>query len=600
MAKIRPILFKKNSLAREILFWMALAGLVPFVALAIPEYFFAEKALINAEKKSLQQALNSRSFLVNEWLHNVRKDLDFISHSNCIQGTCSHSCLTPGPGNSCPFQESVLKSHPAYRSIQAYDQDLSLISRTGDQQNCFKDISSEQLRKFFPEGQTFHLSKEHCFVDDRTILTAGMKVYLPKTQKHSYIIAHLDLTAALSSLDHEPFMDTGKFYILSRQGVYLYPPRNYPSLHRQKSNLNTTLLASGSEVFLEYEDFRQEPVFASYTAIPKTDWLLVKEVDKDIVIRWRFMFSKLTAIACFITLVIVFTISLITSRRLTKPLQTLVDAANSISLGEIDNWQRNPEFFHQEVDQVGRAFNDMQERLGASEKALVKAACLAAIGEFSTKIVHDIRSPLSSINIALAAMAKGDLNARDRERLDIAREQARRLMHMADGMLSYGKPLQLTLEKFTLGQLFDELIGFLGSVLVEKELNLRISRGENLEISLWGDRELLVQALTNLVNNAAQWSPRQGIIELEGKLAPESNQELWLRIADSGPGFNEKTISRLFEPFFTTRKKGTGLGLANTKKIIDYHNGTISASNRPGGGAEIIITLPTSERSGHA
>ena len=275
-------------------------------------------------------------------------------------------------------------------------------------------------------------------------------------------------------------------------------------------------------------------------------------------------------------------------------------AANSISLGESDNWQKAPELPLREVEQVGKAFNDMQERLENSEKALVRAASLAAIGEFSATIVHDIRSPLSSINIALAGLAKSDLAAKDRERLDIAREQARRLMHMADGVLAFGKPLQLNQEKFTLGQLVNELVDTLGSELAEKELDLRIKEDENLETILQGDRELLTQALTNLVTNAAQWSPRQGIIDLEGMLSPEKSREFIIRITDSGPGFSEKIIPKLFQPFFTTRKKGTGLGLANTKKIIDYHGGTISASNRPGGGAEINITLPIQERPQNA
>jgi len=360
------------------------------------------------------------------------------------------------------------------------------------------------------------------------------------------------------------------------------------------------VLASGAEIFLEYDDFRGEPVFASFLAVPKTNWLLVKEVDRDVAVRWRFLFSARTAIACFATLLIVLAISFFTSRRLTGPLRKLVETANSISLGERDNWQKAPELPHLEVDQVGIAFNEMQDRLENSEKALVRAASLAAIGEFSATIVHDIRSPLSSINIALSGLAKSDLAAKDRERLDIAREQARRLMHMADGVLAFGKPLRLNLEKFTLGQLFNELIDTLGSELAEKELDLRIPKGEKMETILQGDRGMLIQALNNLIITAAQWSPRHGIIELEGQLDPKTGQEFLLRITDSGPGFPLKIINKVFQPFFTTRKKGTGLGLANTKKIIDYHGGTISASNRPGGGAEINITLPIQERPQNA
>ena len=222
MPSPRRIGYKKDSLAREILFWLTLAGLVPFIILAIPEYFFAEKALVDAEKKSLQQALWSRTSLVDEWLENVRKDLELISNSNCVQGTCSHSCSSPGSATSCPFQNSVLKSNPAYRSIQTYDKDLSLISRAGDQENCYKNLSPGQLRNFFAPGKNFHISEEYCFENNHTILTIGKRVRHLNARKYSYIIAHLDLNDAIDAFNHKPFLDTGKFYILSRHGLYLY------------------------------------------------------------------------------------------------------------------------------------------------------------------------------------------------------------------------------------------------------------------------------------------------------------------------------------------------------------------------------------------
>jgi signal transduction histidine kinase len=592
MAKLRPIVFKKNSLTRVIMFWMALAGLVPFVILAIPEYFFAEQALIDAEKRSLQQALSSRAHLVDGWLKNVRRDLDFISHSNCVQGTCSHACLAPGPDNSCPFQESILKSHPSYRSIQAYDKDLALISRTGDHQNCFKDLSPEQLRLFFADEKDFYISKEHCFEDNRTILTVGMKVDLPDPRKNSYIISNLDLNNAIDFLDHKPFMPSVKFYILSRQGIYLYPPQASSFLHRQKSGLDKTILTSGSERFIEYKDFRQKPVFASFMAVPKTDWLLVKEVDKDVAIRWRLLFASRTALACIACLAIVFGVSLIISRRLTRPLMTLAKTANSISLSDKSAWQPAPDFFYQEIDEVGTAFNEMQKRLRASEKEVIRTASMAAIGNFSSDIVHDIRSPLSSINLSLKSMSKGDNSDADKERIDICLRQAGRLMRMLDQILSYGKPLELYREKLLLSELLPELGDLISGQIREKKISLQIDIDPVEKMPLHVDRELIIQALTNILDNALQWSPAHSLIEIEAYPQPDRPEMIAIRIADNGCGFNPETIDEIFTAFYSKRPKGIGLGLAITKKIIGLHGGTIKAANRKEGGAEILITLP--------
>jgi len=602
MPRRRPKIFPtrvKPRLSREIFFWLALAGLIPFIILVLPQYFFAENALVDKEKQALVQALDARVYQVEKWLDNIRQDLDFIAQSNCAQGHSPQSAVNGDP-LYCPFQEAIIRSHSAYRAIQVYSPGGELLSRAGDGGACLSDHVDDLLAEIKAQPNDLYIAPGYCLENGATFVTVGKKSKGHGRYATTFILAILNLNQAIEALFTNPFLDSGKFFIISPNGRYLYPPGGDPRLQGSVIRQPQLFLAGPQDEVREYYDATRELVLGAFRRVPGTEWLLVKEVDKDVMILPRLSLAKRSLLAGIFTLVVIFFGSSLVARRLTRSLEELVEAADSVTLGDDGSWRKVPGFPQLEVDRLGKAFNDMQDRLRDSEKALVKTASLAAIGEFSAKIVHDIRSPLSSINLALRSLAKSDLGAKDRERLDIAREQAGRLMNMADGVLSYGKPLQLNREEFTLGQLLGELRDALGAELIEKDLLLRLPPAESLKIRLQGDREQLLQALTNLVNNAVQWSPRHGVIEFGGRLVAEAGREILLSIADAGPGFPEKTLPRLFQPFFTTRKKGTGLGLANARKIIDYHGGSISAANRPGGGAEIIISLPVRRGTEHA
>ena len=220
---------------------------------------------------------------------------------------------------------------------------------------------------------------------------------------------------------------------------------------------------------------------------------------------------------------------------------------------------------------------------------------MAAIGKFSASIVHEIRSPLSSINHALQSMAKNQSSNIDRERLEICIRQTRRLMRMLDQILSYGKPLELHREKLLFSELLLELHGLTSEIFKEKKvfLSINIDLVENKPFP--ADRELIIQAFTNILDNAVHWSPVYSFIEIEAYPQLGDNNMMTIRIADMGPGFSPKSFEKIFQPFYSNRPKGIGLGLSITRKIIELHNGTIKAANRKeGGGAEIFITLPFS------
>ncbi len=227
--------------------------------------------------------------------------------------------------------------------------------------------------------------------------------------------------------------------------------------------------------------------------------------------------------------------------------------------------------------------HQLQEQLGRKKR-------LTALGEMAARLAHQIRTPLSATTLYLAQLGRQDLPAQQRQ--NISSKVSQRLSHMGnllDSMLSFvrgGAPVKdvIYLEKV--------LRDFSSTVLPQLAKN-----GSSVAVpavdhtlTVMGDKDELVGALCNLAMNALEATSKPVALELwVGAL---NDRWLQIRVSDNGPGISEDILDRIFDPFFTTRAQGTGLGLAVVAMTVSNHGGEITARNRPGGGAEFLITLP--------
>jgi signal transduction histidine kinase len=177
------------------------------------------------------------------------------------------------------------------------------------------------------------------------------------------------------------------------------------------------------------------------------------------------------------------------------------------------------------------------------------------------------------------------------ELAEIASEQVARLETMLTELLGYGKPLQLQPTEIRFADIAQDVIGLTRTEAEEGEVSVSVEDRTGGE-SIFADREQIRRALTNLVLNAVQASPRRGRVVLGAEPLTESTDQMRLFVTDEGRGIGSEEADRLFHPFFTTRDEGTGLGLANVKKIAECHGGRPFARNRPTGGALFGIDLP--------
>jgi nitrogen-specific signal transduction histidine kinase len=215
---------------------------------------------------------------------------------------------------------------------------------------------------------------------------------------------------------------------------------------------------------------------------------------------------------------------------------------------------------------------------------------LAALGELSAGIAHEFKNALATIS-GYAQMIRAE--AAEGEVSDYAErilEQTRNITHVVTEFLKYARPLEISDESVALQTLVERVASDVG----EGAPNVKVSCDGELG-SVAGDEGLLRQALLNLARNAAEacGSANGGQVTLRGEIVRNGDAALQrITIFDNGPGIPEAALPKLFQPFFTTKPQGTGLGLAVVQKIIVQHGGQVEARNQAEGGAAFIVTLP--------
>lgn len=226
------------------------------------------------------------------------------------------------------------------------------------------------------------------------------------------------------------------------------------------------------------------------------------------------------------------------------------------------------------------------------EKKIVNAESMAAVGSMVTIVSHEIRNPLGSIVMAAKALARGSLSQEDHAQVvSVLSNESQRLSATLEDFLQFARPREPKLEIGDINATTHEVL-----LAVKSDDNLigKAVVKESLDRSLPGvpfDPAQIRQVLWNIIRNGLQALDGKGSLEVETEV--RSGQVL-IHIKDSGPGIPKDQMDKLFMPFYTTKTKGTGLGLPISRKIVRSHGGDIQVSSDPGRGSRFSVVLPVS------
>jgi signal transduction histidine kinase len=231
--------------------------------------------------------------------------------------------------------------------------------------------------------------------------------------------------------------------------------------------------------------------------------------------------------------------------------------------------------------------------LGEVESTLSYSRKLAALGRLSAGIAHEIKNPLNAvmIHLELLRMELGD--APDAaEHVSVIAAQMRRLDEVVQGLLKFTRPEDLRLQPVALGSLFDTLVPVLNAEGSKTGVDVRVECPPNLP-PVPADRGMLEQAFLNLGLNACQAMPYGGRLRISAR--ERSARQIEVRFEDTGVGIAPEHLSRIFDLYFTTREKGSGIGLSLVYRTIQLHDGEIEVQSTPGHGTTFRIVLPRAE-----
>ena len=233
-------------------------------------------------------------------------------------------------------------------------------------------------------------------------------------------------------------------------------------------------------------------------------------------------------------------------------------------------------------------FKNLEKKFYESEK-------LAAIGQLSAGIAHEVRNPLSSIKMSLQILEKRmQPTGNDSKRFKIAEREVEHLEELVNDVLIYARPATPKIEFSDMRKILENALAMAERALTDHRIQMQMSFEENIPL-VSVDAAMLEQAFLNIYRNAIEAMNDGGILLIFVGRVENGQMSLMVTIEDNGCGIEEADLPHIFNPFFTKKKYGTGLGMTQVKKIVDLHMGTIEVTSKKGKGTRVMVTFPINQ-----
>lgn len=278
------------------------------------------------------------------------------------------------------------------------------------------------------------------------------------------------------------------------------------------------------------------------------------------------------------------------SSHLRRRIDPLLEGTAVIAAGHLEH--RVIDSGNDEIAAVSRAFNAMSARLAESLDRALRSERLAVLGEFATGVAHEIRNPLAALKTTVQALSRREADTRRRALLVDMEGEIDRLARVVNDLVDFGRPRQPKPAHVPVREILERAV-----LLVEGEAAARgvaLSCVGDVTLTAWADRDQLVQVVLNLSLNAVQATPAEGTVTLR---AESRGGQTVIEVSDTGSGIPLELQASLGDPFFTTKVRGVGLGLAISRQLCELNGGTLQIDSAPGHGTLVRLSLPDTPAS---
>lgn len=445
------------------------------------------------------------------------------------------------------------------------------------------------------------------YISEVSFTASGFPVFLiaEPIVKYNQIVgvlaAEIDLNNIWNLVDRIRIEQTGFAFVLSEKGQVIAHQNKEKVLKRVSyadKNFYKRLRAGEQGILTNIMD--DEENILAFVPVEDLAWgVVVQQSQYEAFSLARQMQSRVIFFAALMAIVALI-LGIFFVQRFTDPLNKLVLGARTLGSGNLEHKIESKS--HDELGELAQEFNSMAHSLAKNQRKLKRMEHLAALSRFASLVSHEIRNPLNAMNINMQILKRivyrEDVSKERKSKyLNILSSEITRINDLVTKFLSIARQPELTLTPVELTVILDEVVEL--QLPHARRLGIPIERHYNGH-SLPGrfDSGQIKQVFLNLVINALEAMEDGGVLHISAELKTEelpdgdSISTGIIEFRDNGEGIPKEILNEVFEYYYTTKRAGTGLGLALAKQIVEAHKGSVYINSKPNAGTSVFVELP--------
>lgn len=444
---------------------------------------------------------------------------------------------------------------------------------------------SKQVLDIVKEDNTY-ISKVKILNNHIPYLTMAVPVK-KRREVVGILAADINLRGMWDIVDNIRLGKTGRASLVSGEGTLIAHPDKKRVLKNEnfKYRQDAGAVLTGGKEAVELENGLGKKWICAYAPIPGFSWsIILKQEQEEAYLSLKAM-KKQSWLIIILSGLAAFWISIGMAKVLVRPIKALVLRIKRVADGDLE--QKVGIRRRDEIGELVRSFNDMTKKL----KKAKRLQRLSAIGEVTARTAHEFKNSLVPIKAFVQLLPKRYKEEGFVDKFNsVVPGEIERCERIIKAFSDFSSHYELKITKINLKELIDNVLKTRNEEFREKEIEVSYHSLRD-DLYIFADWERLRQVFTNLIINAVGVMPSGGSLSIETQIYTDK-EVVAISVKDAGGGIAPDMLSKIFEPFHTSKKGGMGLGLAIVRKIVEQHRGNIRVKSKIGAGTTFIVELP--------